>query len=79
MSNTNVLEKIMDAVDLETYLVCEDENEAEKITLELMTKLGFQDISIVFIEHRGPGARIRARGYIYKPGDHYGWLFNQSY
>lgn len=76
---SNILEKVMDAIDLETYLVCKDEDEAEKFTMELMENLGFQDISIVFIEHQGPGARVRARGYIYKPGDRYGWLFNQSY
>jgi len=76
---SNILEKVMDAVDLETYLVCKNEEDAEKFTMELMEKLGFQDISIVFIQHQGPGARVRARGYIYKPGDHYSWLFDQSY
>lgn len=75
---SNLFEKVMDAVDLETYLVCKDENEARKLSTELMGKLGFQDVSIVFIQHQGPGARIRVRGYIYKPGDRYGWLFNKS-
>jgi predicted CopG family antitoxin len=77
-SMSDILEKVMDAVDLETYLVCKDEEEAEKFTLELMEKLGFKDTTIVFIQHQGPGARIRARGYIYKPGDRYSWLFDQS-
>lgn len=76
MQLSYVLEKIMDAIDIETYIVCKNEDEAEKLTMELMEKLGFKDISIVFIQHRGPGARVRARGYIYKPGDRYGWLFN---
>lgn len=75
---SNVLQKVMDAVDLETYLICKDEHEAEKLSLELMEELGFQDVSIVFIQHQGPGARVRIRGYIYKPGDRYGWLFNQN-
>ncbi|AEE91501.1 conserved protein of unknown function [Tepidanaerobacter acetatoxydans Re1] len=73
---SDVLEKIMDAIDIETYIVCKNEDEAEKFAMELMEKLGFKDTSIVFIQHRGPGARVRARGYIYKPGDRYGWLFN---
>ncbi|NLU09853.1 MAG: hypothetical protein GXW90_02725 [Tepidanaerobacter acetatoxydans] len=73
---SDVLEKIMDAIDIETYIVSKNEDEAEKFAMELMEKLGFKDISIVFIQHRGPGARVRARGYIYKPGDRYGWLFN---
>ena len=59
--------------------MCKDEDEAEKLTKELMEKFGFKDISIVFIQHQGPGARVIARGYIYKPGDRYGWLFKQSY
>ena len=75
---SDILEKIMDAVDLETYLVCKDEEEAERLTLEIMKKLGFKDTTIVFIQHQGPGARIRARGYIYKPGDKYSWIFNES-
>ena len=65
----DILEKVMDAVDVETYLVCKNEEEAERFSIELMEKLGFQDISIVFIQHQGPGARVRVRGYIYKPGD----------
>jgi DNA-binding LacI/PurR family transcriptional regulator len=72
------LEKIMDAVDIETFLVCEDEEEGKKLSLKLMQELGFKDISIVFIQHQGPGARVRLRGYIYKPGDKYGWLFYNS-
>ncbi len=74
----DILEKVMDAVDVETYLVCKNEEEAERFSIELMEKLGFQDISIVFIQHQGPGARVRVRGYIYKPGDKYSWLFDQS-
>jgi len=70
----DVLEKVMDAVDLETYLVCKSEEEAERLALELMQQLGFKDTTVVFIQHQGPGARIRVRGYIYKPGDKYGWL-----
>ncbi len=69
------LEKVMDAVDIETFLVCQDEEEGKKLSLQLMQELGFKDVSIVFIQHQGPGARVRLRGYIYKPGDQYGWLF----
>jgi hypothetical protein len=69
-----VMEKVMDAVDLETFLVCKDEEEGKKLSLQLMDELGFKDVSIVFIQHQGPGARVRLRGYVYKPGDRYGWL-----
>lgn len=74
----DVLKKVMDAVDVETYLVCKDEDEAEKLTFALMEQLGFKDVLIVFLQHQGPGARVRARGYIYKPGDRYGWLSDET-
>lgn len=70
----DILEKVLDAIDMETFLICRDEDEGKGLMLKLMEQLGFKDTSIVFIEHNGPGARIRARGYIYKPGDSYGWL-----
>ncbi|WP_422443805.1 hypothetical protein [Thermoanaerobacterium sp. DL9XJH110] len=75
---SKVLERVMDAVDLETFLVCRDEEEAKKLSMELMSELGFKDVSIVFLQHQGPGARVRIRGYIYKPGDRYGWLFDKE-
>jgi len=69
-----VMEKVMDAVDLETFIVCKDEEEGKKLSLQLMDELGFKDVNIVFIQHQGPGARVRLRGYVYKPGDRYAWL-----
>ncbi|MFZ5753870.1 MAG: hypothetical protein ACOY3J_06480 [Bacillota bacterium] len=66
--------KILDAVDIETYFACKDEAEGRALALNLLEKFGLKDIDIVFIEFTGPGARVRARGYVYRPGDHYGWL-----
>lgn len=71
---SKVMERVMDAVDIETFLVCKDEEEGRRLSLQLMDELGFKDSSIVFIQHQGPGARVRLRGYVYKPGDNYGWL-----
>lgn len=70
----DVFEKVIDAIDIETFVLCDNEDQGKKIAVELMSKMGFKDINIVFAKHKGPGARIRARGYIYKPGDNYGWL-----
>jgi len=70
------MDRIMDAVDIETFLVCDDEEEGKRISLELMKELGFNNFSIVYIRHQGPGARVRVRGYIYKPGDRYNWYNN---
>ena len=42
-----------------------------------MEKFGFLDISVLFIQHQGQ-ERVRIRGYVYKPGDRYSWLFNKK-
>lgn len=68
----------MDAVDVETYFACKSEAEAKKLSMELMEELGFKDVNIVFLQYQGPGARVRLRGYVYKPGDSYSWLFNKD-
>lgn len=70
----NIYNRIMDAVDLETFLVCESEDEAKALMAQLMENMGLQDINMVFVEQHASGARVRARGYVYKPGDRYGWL-----
>lgn len=66
--------KILDAVDIETFFVCQDEDEGRALAIALLEKFGLKDHDIVFIEHQGPGARVRARGYIHRAGDRYGWL-----
>ncbi|HHU69205.1 MAG TPA: hypothetical protein GXZ31_02755 [Thermoanaerobacterales bacterium] len=70
----DVFSRVLDAIDIETYLICESEDECKEIIYGILNKMGLKDVSIVFIEHNGPGARVRARGYIHKPGDTYGWL-----
>ena len=66
--------KIMDAVDVETFFVCRDEDEGRALALDLLKKFGLSDADIVFAEHSGPGARVRARGYLYRAGDRYSWF-----
>ncbi|MBC9783913.1 hypothetical protein H1S01_05235 [Heliobacterium chlorum] len=69
-----VLSRIMDALDLETFLVCSSEEEGKELAIRLMKSLGFQDVDLVFIRFGGPGARIRVRAYIYRPGQDYAWV-----
>ena len=71
---SNVLKHVMDALDVETFLVCESEEEGKNLGLTLMKDLGFKDVDIVFSEFIGVGARIRVRAYIHKAGDDYPWL-----
>jgi hypothetical protein len=69
-----ILNRIVDSLDVETFIACKSEEEGKRIGLAIMEKLGFKDTDIVFIEFLGSGARIRMRANIYKPGDSYGWL-----
>ena len=68
------LKKVMDAVDIETFFVCKDEEEGRELALKLLETFGLKDTDIVFIEHSGAGARVRALGYLYRAGDQYAWL-----
>ena len=71
---SDALKHVMDALDVETFFVCESEEEGKNLGLTLMKDLGFKDVDIVFSEFIGVGARIRARAYIHKAGDIYPWL-----
>ncbi|HHV78154.1 MAG TPA: hypothetical protein GXX40_00830 [Firmicutes bacterium] len=65
---------VMDAIDVETFLACTSEEEARNTMLEIMKRMGLNEAEIVFVETIGPGARVRARCYVHKPGDEYRWL-----
>lgn len=66
-------ERILDACDIETFFVCEDAEEGKRLGLALMKELGFADADVVFSEMAGPGARVRVRGYVNRPGSAYTW------
>lgn len=69
-----ILDRIMDGMDIETFLVCASEDEGRRLVIQFMKEIGFSDVDIVFIQFQGPGVRVRARGYVHRPGDSYGWL-----
>ncbi|MFZ5634764.1 MAG: hypothetical protein ACOY40_18215 [Bacillota bacterium] len=71
---SRILDRIMDAMDIETFLVCTSEDEGRRLTLQFLKEIGFTDVDIVFIQFQGPGVRVRARAYVHRPGDSYGWL-----
>lgn len=68
------LERVLDALDIETFLITEDEREAKNLILASLQALGFSDIDVVDIQQAGPGARVRARAYLHRPGTAYPWL-----
>lgn len=65
---------IIDAVDVETTLLAQTEQEARDLGIQMMKSFGFKDVDVVFIEHNGFAARIRLRAYVYRPGDKYDWI-----
>ncbi len=74
MENETAFDKIMDGLDIETYLVCSDRQEGKRLALLLGKEMNLGDIDIMFEEFDGYGMRVRLRKYIYRPGDAYRWL-----
>ncbi len=68
------MDRIMDAVDVETYLVCRDAEEGKALALQLGREMNLGDVDIMFEEFDGYGVRVRLRKYIHKPGNEYRWL-----
>lgn len=68
------LEQVMDAIDIETYIVCKNENEGKKFALQLGQEMNLGEIDIIYHEFDGYGVRVRLRKYIYKPGNMYKYI-----
>ncbi|MDQ7795072.1 MAG: hypothetical protein RDU89_11780 [bacterium] len=67
-------DRVLDAIDVEAFLLAEDEETARRLALTLMEELGLPGADVVFLEWRGTGARVRIRSYAHRPGDDYAWL-----
>ena len=70
--------QVADAIDIETFFICRDAEEARRLALQLAEELNLTDACIVFLEYVGIGARVRLRSYVHRPGEHYGWLENRT-
>jgi hypothetical protein len=71
---TTARDLIVDALDIESFLLCESEAEAKDLIAKLMQSLGIARHVIVSLDFNGPGAHFRVRAYMNKPGDNYTWL-----
>ncbi|MFA6542738.1 MAG: hypothetical protein WCT99_14150 [Bacteroidota bacterium] len=74
MENETAFDNIMDAVDIETYLICSNEQEGKRLALQLGREMNLGEVDIMFEEFDGYGIRIRLRKYVYRPGNVYHWL-----
>lgn len=70
----DIFSRIVDAVDVETFILCKNEAEGKRLVKALMEEMGLKEGKIIFLKKRGPGVRVRVRAYIHEPGDDYGWL-----
>jgi sulfopyruvate decarboxylase TPP-binding subunit len=71
---SKALDKVVDAIDIETFLYCQSEEEARNLSERLMQELNLPQSDIVFLDFSAWGARVRIRSYIHHPGDHYRWM-----
>ena len=70
----DLLAKVIDGLDFETFIKAKSEEDAKATMISLIKALGFNDVDVVFVEYNGMGARVRARAYIHRASDEYGWL-----
>lgn len=70
----SALNKVIDAVDVETYLMCSDAHQGHFLALQLGKEMNLGDVDVMFEEFDGYGVRIRIRKYIHRPAQKYHWL-----
>ena len=68
------LDRVVDVLDIETFLYCQSEEEARQLVGKLAGELNLPHPETVFLEFKGWGARVRLRSTIHHPGNHYRWL-----
>lgn len=70
----SALSKVIDAVDVETYLMCTDARSGHALALQLGKEMNLGDVDVMFEEFDGYGVRVRIRKYIHRPAQKYHWL-----
>ena len=58
---TTARDTIVDALDIESFVLCESEKEAKELVGKLMQSLGLSRFVIVSLDFNGPGAHFRVR------------------
>ena len=66
--------RVLDAVDVETYLVCSSAQEGRDLARLLGRELNLGDVDVMFEEFDGYGVRVRLRAMVHKPAARYAWL-----
>jgi len=74
----SALNNVIDAVDVETYLLCNDAHDGHRLALQLGNEMNLGNVDIMFEEYDGYGVRVRIRKYIHRPAQKYHWLESES-
>jgi hypothetical protein len=75
---STAMKRVMDAIDIETYIVCASAAEGTTLALRLGREMNLGDVDIMFEEFDGYGVRVRLRKYVYRPGARYDWLSQKT-
>lgn len=70
----SAMDQVMDAIDIETYLVCDSAQHGRALAQALGRELMLGEVDVMYEEFDGYGVRVRLRKYVYRPGNDYGWL-----
>ena len=68
------MSRVIDGIDIETYLTCQNEEEGKYFARKLGQEMNLGEIDVMYSEFDGFGVRVRLRKYIVKPGDKYAWI-----
>jgi len=75
---TTALNAVVDAVDIETYLLCSDAKQGHALALQLGREMNLGEVDVMFEEFDGYGVRLRLRKYIHRPAQRYRWLEQEA-
>ncbi len=73
-SPDRAIDHVVDALDVETYLICDTPAEGHLLALRLAQELRLEDVDVMQEEFDGFGMRVRIRATIHRPAGRYGWL-----
>jgi hypothetical protein len=71
---SDAISHVLDAIDVETYLVCASVHEGHELARRLGRELNLGDVDVMFEEFDGYGVRVRFRSMVHRPAARYGWL-----
>lgn len=71
---SSAFDRVMDAVDVETYLVCSSREEGQAMARRLGREMNLGDVDVMFEDFDGYGVRVRLRAMIHRPAARYAWL-----